>query len=471
MWYSYISIYYRSSCHAGETTATPPQPKPPFLVFLSKDRSYTTTVAQKNRGRAGSQRAGTRGPVSPVPDRPPVRSGAVKALRFDRKEVRYAAAAVASRLRPGAGARWGPLELVEDDPPELPGDGWHRVYPRLTGICGSDLATVDGQSARYFDDYVSFPFVLGHEIVGELAGGRRVVVEPVLGHEARGFDPPFKGAAPGDGDDYRHLVSGHLKPGLQTGFCQSTGGGWATELVAHQSQLHDVPDQMSDEMAVMIEPTASGIHAALRAQAQPGATVAVLGAGTMGLVTVAALRHLTEAGSIVCGARYPAQRELAQELGADTVVGPDELKRAVRRAEGSFQIGEHLSGGADAVIDAVGSAASIAEALAMCKPRGRVVLLGMPATVTLELTGLWHRETELVGCYTYGTETLPDGRQATGFELAFELAAKTPLNRLLSAAYPLDRYRDALDHAAEAGRRGATKIAFDLRQERHRGLP
>ena len=400
----------------------------------------------------------------------PVRSGAVKALRFDRKEVRYAAAAVASRLRPGAGARWGPLELVEDDPPELPDGDWHRVYPRLTGICGSDLATVDGRSARYFDDYVSFPFVLGHEIVGELAGGGRVVVEPVLGHAARGFDPPFEGAAPGDGDDYRHLVCGHLKPGLQTGFCQSTGGGWATELVAHRSQLHDVPDEMSDELAVMIEPAASGVHAALRAQVEPGATVAVLGAGTMGLVTVAALRHLTEAGSIVCGARYPAQRELARELGTDAAVNPDELKRAVRRAKGSFQIGEHLSGGADAVIDAVGSAASIAEALAVCKPRGRVVLLGMPGTVTVELTGLWHRETELVGCYTYGTETLPDGRRATGFELAFELAGKIPLDRLLSAAYPLDRYRDALDHAAEAGRRGAAKIAFDMRQERRRGI-
>lgn len=396
----------------------------------------------------------------------------MKALRFERKEVRYAAAAVASRLRPGAGARWGPLELVEDgDPPELPSGDWHRVYPRLTGICGSDLATVDGRSARYFDDFVSFPFVLGHEIVGELAGGRRVVVEPVLGHEARGFDPPFKGAAPGDGDDYRHLVCGHLQPGLQTGFCESTGGGWATELVAHRSQLHDVPDQMSDELAVMIEPVASGVHAALRAEVEPGATVAVLGAGTMGLVTVAALRHLTEAGSIICGARYRVQRELAREFGADVVVGSDELKRAVRRVGGSFQIGEHLSGGADAVIDAVGSASSIAEALAICRPRGRVVLLGMPGAVTVELTGLWHRETELVGCYTYGTETLPDGRRATGFELAFELAGKVGFDRLVSAAYPLDRYRDALDHAAEAGRRGAAKIAFDMRQERHRGLP
>ena len=75
--------------------------------------------------------------------------------------------------------------------------------------------------------------------------------------------------------------------------------------MAHQSQLHDVPEEMSDELAVMIEPTAGGVHAALRAQAEPGATVAVLGAGTMGLVTIAALRHLTEAGTIVCGARSP----------------------------------------------------------------------------------------------------------------------------------------------------------------------
>ena len=85
--------------------------------------------------------------------------------------------------------------------------------------------------------------------------------------------------------------------------------------MAHQSQLHDVPDQMSDELAVMIEPAAGGVHAALRARAEPGATVAVLGAGTMGLVTIAALRHLTEAGSIVCGDRYRDALDHAAEAG------------------------------------------------------------------------------------------------------------------------------------------------------------
>ena len=143
----------------------------------------------------------------------------------------------------------------------------------------------------------------------------------------------------------------------------------------------------------------------------------------------------------------------------------------MRRATGSFMIGPRLSGGADVVIDAVGSAASIEEAIGLCRPRGRVVLLGMPGVVEVDLTALWHRETELVGAYTYGTETLADGRRASSFALAMELAGKVPFDRLVSATYPLERYDAALRHAAEAGRRGAVKVAFDLRAERRRGLP
>jgi threonine dehydrogenase-like Zn-dependent dehydrogenase len=395
----------------------------------------------------------------------------VRALRFSRKEARYAAAMVASRLRPGAGASVGPLALVDDEPPELPGEGWHRVWPRLTGICGSDLSTIDGHSSRYFEDFVSFPFVPGHEIVGDMAGGRRVVIEPVLGHAARGFPLPFPDASPADGDDYRHLTCGHLEPGIQTGFCESTGGGWATEFVAHDSQLHDVPEWMSDELAVTLEPVAGGIHAALRARVADGDTVAVIGAGPMGLVTVAALRHLTAPGAIMIGAKYPVQRELAEEFGADVITAPNELDRAVRRTTGSFMVGPRLSGGADVVIDAVGSPATIEQAIGLCRPRGRVVLLGMPGRTDIDLTPLWHRETELVGTYTYGTETTRDGRTASSFALAFELAGKVAFDRMISATYPLDRYREAIEHAAHAGRRGGVKIAFDLRGEKRRGVP
>ncbi len=189
----------------------------------------------------------------------------MKSLQVRRSVGRLGLARVASALAPAAAVRVGPLEYVDVEAPELPGPGWHRVRTRLAGICGSDLSMIEGHASTYFDDWVSFPFVPGHEVVGELDDGTRVVLEPVLGHEARGFRPPFDGAAPGDGDDYAHLATGQLEAGIQTGFCCSTGGGWSPQFVAHDSQLHRIGDDVPDERAVLVEPLAGGIHAALKA--------------------------------------------------------------------------------------------------------------------------------------------------------------------------------------------------------------
>ena len=144
----------------------------------------------------------------------------------------------------------------------------------------------------------------------------------------------------------------------------------------------------------------------------------MLGAGTMGLAAVAGLVRYVPEARVVVGARYEHQQRAARALGAHhgadvTVVPANELARAVRRLDGCRMIGDSLSGGAHAVIDAVGTTASIVDCLRVTRPRGRTVLMGMPAEVTLDLTGLWHRETELVGAYTYGTETLPDGTRRT----------------------------------------------------------
>jgi len=396
----------------------------------------------------------------------------VKALQIRRTPTRFGMARVVSAVSAAGAARVGPLEYRSVDEPARPGEGWHRVHTRLAGICGSDLALVGGHASLYFENWVTFPFVPGHEVVGQLDDGTRVVLEPVLGHEARGFAPPFPGAAPGDGDDYAHLVGGTLDPGIQTGFCCATGGGWGPWFWAHESQLHRIDESMPDERAVLVEPFAAGIHAALLAAphvdaARAGSTapiVAVLGAGTMGLAAVAGLRRYVPGARIVVGARYTRQRELARELGADVVVGGTELQRAVRREAGCHVIGGQLSSGAHVTIDAVGSASSIADCLAMTRPRGRVVLLGMPADVTLDLTGLWHRETELKGAYTYGTETLPDGTSVATFDLAMETVTAVRAERLLSATYRIDDHVDAIAHADAAGRRGAVKIAFDLRE-------
>jgi threonine dehydrogenase-like Zn-dependent dehydrogenase len=393
----------------------------------------------------------------------------MRALQVRRSPAKFGMARIASSVAPITAARIGPLEYRAIDDPPCPGPGWQRVHTRLAGICGSDLSLVEGHASTYFDEYVSFPFVPGHEIVGELDDGTRVVIEPVLGHAARGFAPPFADAAPGDGDDYAHLVTGHLEPGIQTGFCCSTGGGWAPWFWAHESQLHRVPEGMPDERAVLVEPLAGGIHAALLAwpaivdAREP--IVAVLGAGTMGLAAIAGLRRYVPGVRIVVGARYPHQMAIATTLGANVVVQAAKLDRAVRREAGCHLIGDTLSSGAHVTIDAVGSDQSITDAMRITRPRGRVVLLGMPADVRLDLTGLWHRETELKGAYTYGTETMPDGSRVRTFDLAIATADDLRAEQMLSATYRLDEHVDAIAHAAAAGRRGAVKIAFDMREQ------
>ena len=387
----------------------------------------------------------------------------MEALLFPRNEARYVAAMAASRIKPGAGASFGPLRLTELDPPDLPGPGWEHVTTRLAGICGSDLATIDGRASRYFEALASFPFVPGHEVVAERADGTRVILEPVLGPETRGEVPAWPGAAQADSNDYGHLTAGALEPGLQTGSCASTGGGWSETFAAHESQLHAVPAALSDESAVMIEPAAAAIHAVLRGNVPEGGTVAVIGAGTMGLTAIAALRRYTEVDAIVVAARYPHQHKAATLLGADITVVPDELGRAIRRSAGTRVIGSTLGSGVDVTIDAVGSSGSLTDAIGFTRPRGRVVLLGMPNQVDMNLTALWHRETELVGSYCYGTE-LGHGDRHT-FDLAAEMASDLDLGQLVSELFPLAEYRTAIEHASQAGPRGLIKVAFDLREK------
>lgn len=399
----------------------------------------------------------------------------MKALVVDRRPIRFGAAMATSRIRPGSGAAVGVITLDDIDPPDLPSPDWVRLSPRMSGICGSDLATVDGRSSRWFEPIVSFPFVPGHEVVADDPEGRRVILEPVLGCVARGIDPPCPPCANGNAGNCERLAHGHVDAGLQTGFCCDTGGGWSTEMVAHPSQLHEVPDDMSDTAAVMVEPTACAIHAVLRAQIQPDERVAVIGAGTLGLLSLAAIDHFSPARELFIGARYEQQRRLATGLSTHSglvgVVDPERLARRIRSSTGTTVIehdhrdssgwstGSRLGGGADVTLDCVGSAESIATALSITRPRGRIILVGMPGVETIDMTPLWQREIALIGAYTYGNETV-NGSVTRTFDLAMDLVQRADLGRLVSATYALDRYTEALAHAGSAGRRGAVKIAF-----------
>jgi threonine dehydrogenase-like Zn-dependent dehydrogenase len=154
------------------------------------------------------------------------------------------------------------------------------------------------------------------------------------------------------------------------------------------------------------------------------------------------------------------------------VVEPGELARGVRRRTGSLVLDSgQLTGGASLVFDCVGTSQSLSSALEVVAPGGTVVLLGMPGQVKVDLTCLWQREVSITGAYAYGTELMVGAGTGTDaaavprrtFDLSFDLVADAGLERLVSALYPLSRYREAIQHAAAAGRRGAIKVAFDLR--------
>ena len=396
------------------------------------------------------------------------------ALEMFRSIPRYAAARATGGRMPGLlVGPMAPLRLVTRDEPAVRRPGWAQVRPILSGICGSDLGAITGQTSLYFSALVSMPFVPGPVVVGELTEdcedlprGTRVVIDPVLACAARGV-APCEPCRSGRTNLCNHVTVGHVAPGLQTGFCRETGGGWGERLTVHRSQLHAVPDGLSDERAVLVEPLACAVQLARRAQVPAGGSVLVSGAGAVGLFAVLALRELTDAGRITVIAKHGKQANLARAFGASDVAAPDEAMRAVRRSTRALRVApqglpagaarfagasEMLLGGVDVAVDAVGSTSSLDTVLRSAKAGGRVVLSGMPAGA--DLSPAWFRELEVAGTYA-----------STGdaFEVAMRLAAEAPLDEVVSGRYGLHRWREALDHAQSAGRLGTVKVCFDVR--------
>ena len=390
----------------------------------------------------------------------------LRSVEVYRSVPRYAATRlIATRLPRVSSTPAAPLRLVRGGGPKLPGSRWGRLRPRLSGICGSDLSTVNGTSSLYFSPLVSMPFTPGHEIVGDLLddvddlpAGTRVIVDPLLGCVPRGLDP-CPSCSTGATSRCDRITLGHVSPGLQTGFCKDTGGGWSDLLVAHRSQLHPVPADLTDERAVLVEPLACAVHTAHRLDPGDGDHVLVVGAGAVGLFTVLAIRAFTQAGRITVVAKHPRQRELALQLGATDVLGTSEALSGVRRATRAIRLQPEqgppfLLGGVDAAVDCVGSKASLETALRTTRAGGRVVLSGMPPA-GVDLSPVWFRELDVVGSYA---------SSAGQFDLAMELAATAPLDDVAQSSYPLERWREALEHAGDAGRLGTVKVHFDLRE-------
>jgi L-iditol 2-dehydrogenase len=329
----------------------------------------------------------------------------------------------------------GERTRVEERPTPAPGPGELLLATRAVGLCGTDLFKLaTGRAAP--------GLVLGHELVGTVV---------VAGDGTPDFEPGDRVAVP------HHVPCGHcaqclrgsdtLCPRFRDNLLEP--GGFADYVLvrarAVRGAARKVPDWMTDDTAVWMEPAACVLRGIWRAGLPDDGLMVVQGAGSMGLLHLLVMKAERPGCRVVVVDPLQARRRLATGLGADACATPADAVRTVREASSGL--------GADAVFDTVGGAAPMDAALALCREGGTVVLFAHAAEgerAGFDINTLFKFERRLVGSYSGGPR-----EQAR----VFELMCRQRLDAAALVSHHLDLA--AFQEGVElARRRVAMKVVF-----------
>lgn len=376
--------------------------------------------------------------------------------------------------------------LAQMPEPKLPADDWVKIKTRYGGICGTDTGAIHLHTSPYYSALTSFPFTFGHENVGHISEvgarvegwrvGERVLVEPLLWCKPRGFADLCKFCARGEINLCERITEGALAPGILMGGCRDTGGSWAPYFVAHESQLYRVPDRVSDENALLVEPFAVGLHAALQSFPRDDETVLILGAGIIGLGVLAALRVLGSRANILALARYSFQADAARKLGANEAIsaarGNDyyaELaKRTGARVLNPLFGKRVVVGGVDRTFECVGSDSSIDDAIRLTRADGTVALVGVPGVAQgVDWTAIFSKELDVCAAFAYHHDESFQGKKWKTFDLALDFMERGALDLgwLITHRFKLEEYKRALTLLNQRGASKAIKAVFEFESE------
>ena len=317
-----------------------------------------------------------------------------------------------------------------------PAPGYLVLDTQCTGICGSDL--------HFYNGHLSPPqtTATGHETCGivrevgagvtEFQAGDKVTVE-VWSHCGRCLYCK-KGL-------YNHCTERKASwDGGQDGFAEYT--------TAHASSVFKLPESMSFEQGALVEPVAVCYRALVQAGATFQDRVAIIGGGAIGLYCLAVAKAIGVKETLIT-VKYDQQARLAQAFGADHIVeiGETDVTTYVADITAGF--------GLDVVIDTVGSAQAIKEALAITRKRGTIVLVAVyPQPLEVDLHQIMISETVVTGSFCYGYSGM-----TTDFEAAIDLIAsgKIEAAKLVTHRFPLQDIGQAFKTAADKTS-GAVKV-------------
>jgi L-iditol 2-dehydrogenase len=282
------------------------------------------------------------------------------------------------------------VQVVEAATPE-PGPGEAQLRMVVAGVCGSDTHALRGRHPN-----VHPPYAPGHEVVGVVTAvaadvttvrvGQRATVEPDL--------PCW---------ECKQCRAGRQNLCERLGFfgCGSEQGGMADVFTIDARRLHVVPDDFDDATAALIEPLSTPVHAIRLAGGVRDRTVAILGVGTIGLLTLKVARA-QDARRIVVTARSARSRKRALAFGADAAVD-------ATAEDAADQVRAALGESADVVFDCVAEQSTMTQSLAIADKGGTVVVVGVPAgEVMIPLALLQDSQLRIQGSATYLPEDYAD---------------------------------------------------------------
>ena len=352
----------------------------------------------------------------------------------------------------------GPVGLTLVPVPVLPAEDWVRVKTALCGICGSDLKelTLDGAPDNPLQTFLSFPQIMGHEVVGtveevgpratRVKSGDRVAVSPWLPCRPRGIAPECPRCQAGEFTHCRNFQRGRLPAGMHLGVTRGYGG-FAPYLAAHESQCFVIPEGVSFAAAVLADPFSVAFHSCLLLEPARSATVLVHGLGVIGLLTVLCLKKIFGVERVFTSRGSRLVEEIAAYTGA-------ELYTPERGSKWTLD-------GVDAIVDTIASAATLEAGMRCLRTRGRLVFTGVSTPRRTENTPHYFKELELIGSNAFAVETY-QGRTAQAFEFFLDFLAERRISPtpLVTHRFPLDQYQPAFNALAGKGGSAAVKVVF-----------
>lgn len=348
-----------------------------------------------------------------------------------------------------------PVQYKEIPYRDLPGRNWVRVKNRQAGICGADMSLffVNADPRITIAALPGVPRAfMGHELVGtvietgagvaDLAVGDRVVLQRYLPCcSIKEIDPPCAPCREGNYTLCENFSEGEMPENL--------GAGFGDHFVAHRSQLVKIPDSLSDDTAVMIEPTSVSLHAVMKRPPQKGEHLLVLGAGVIGLNVIRFARLLQPDCSIHVIEKVTFKQDLAKRMGADVILEGDPYESVAKLTGARLYRGplgnSVLMGGFDLIYDCVGHSSTLHDSLRWLRSRGDYVMIGNQlAPVRFDQTPIWNQEINVTGVNAHGCETY-QGEKISSFDLTIRMITQgiVNLDGFITHRFPLKDYREA----------------------------